>query len=167
MQSHADRVLVAGVGNIFLGDDGFGPEVLKVLADGRFPDGVVCSDFGIRGVHLAYELLEGYDTLVLVDAVSTGEPPGTVSLFEHDVSSQPPAPSSVPMDSHSMQPEAVLAAALALGARPRRVLVVGCEAEDVSEGIGLSPPVAAAVPVAVSAVEKLLQDVLAAQPGPV
>ena len=76
------RVLVAGVGNIFLGDDGFGVEVARRLIDDPVTAGVKVADFGIRGVHLAYELLDGYDTLVLVDAVSRGDPPGTVSVIE-------------------------------------------------------------------------------------
>ena len=82
------RVLVAGIGNIFLGDDGFGVEVADRLAGRTLPDGVQVADFGIRGVHLAYELLDGYDALVLVDAVPMGEPPGTVAIIEPEL--EPP-----------------------------------------------------------------------------
>ena len=78
-------MLVAGIGNIFLGDDGFGVEVAQRLADRPMPEGVQVADFGIRGVHLAYELLDGYDALVLVDAVPMGEPPGTVAVIEPEL----------------------------------------------------------------------------------
>ena len=78
-------VLVAGIGNIFLADDGFGVEVAQRLRRPALPDGVRVEDFGIRGVHLAYELLDGYDALVLVDAVPMGEPPGTVAVIEPEL----------------------------------------------------------------------------------
>ena len=77
-----DRVLVAGIGNIFLSDDAFGVEVAHRLSGRALPDGVRVEDYGIRGMHLAYDLLEGYDALVLVDAVPMGEPPGTLAVIE-------------------------------------------------------------------------------------
>ncbi|MBB2910945.1 hydrogenase maturation protease [Streptosporangium becharense] len=106
------RILVAGVGNVFLGDDGFGVAVAGRLADAKLPAGVAVRDFGIRGIHLAYELTGGgYDTVILVDAVSRGGPPGTLYVIE-------PSPGDRPgsfVDAHSMTPEAVLALADALG----------------------------------------------------
>lgn len=135
------RVLVAGVGNVFLGDDGFGVEVVRRLSGRRLPDGVVVADYGIRGMHLAYDLLAaGYHTTVLVDAVSRGGTPGTLYLIEPDAEV-----ADTTVNAHAMQPDAVLALLRQLGGAPGRVLVLGCESADLSEGIGLSPPVAAAV----------------------
>ncbi|GIG56281.1 peptidase M52 [Longispora fulva] len=156
------RVLVAGLGNIFLGDDGFGVEVARRLtAEGDLPAGAEVGDFGIRGVHLAYELLSGYDTAILVDATSRGEPPGTV--YALDLSAElagPPAGSApqVLLDAHGMQPDAVLALLHRMGADIGRVLLVGCEPEDLGDGIGLSPPVAAAVDEAVLLVRALAAE---------
>jgi hydrogenase maturation protease len=157
------RTLVAGVGNIFLGDDGFGVEVARRLGDRKLPEGVSVADFGIRGVHLAYELLNGYNVLVLIDAVSRGEPPGTVSIIEPY--SDPDSELSrgdgtlAAMDAHGMNPEAVLAMVEDMGGHLDRVLIVGCEPEQVEEGIGLSEPVEAAIDRAVEAVEQLVADV--------
>ncbi|MGH9058629.1 MAG: hydrogenase maturation protease, partial [Acidimicrobiales bacterium] len=156
------RVLVAGVGNIFLGDDGFGVEVARRLDPASAPAGVKVADFGIRGVHLAYELLEGYDILILIDAVSRGDPPGTVSVIEHAVGDEPGVGTLAAMDAHGMDPGAVLAMAGDLGAHVGRVLVVGCEAADVADGIGLSQSVADAVPHAITAVDELLASLTAA-----
>jgi hydrogenase maturation protease len=146
------RTLVAGIGNIFLSDDGFGVEVAARLAADPMPDGVRVEDYGIRGVHLAYELLEGYDTLVLVDALPRGEPPGTVTVLEPSMDDLPGAA----MDAHTMDPGTVLATLTQLGGHVDRVLVVGCEPAEVEEGIGLSPPVAAAVDVAAQTVRDLV-----------
>jgi hydrogenase maturation protease len=148
----ATRTLVAGIGNIFNGDDGFGSEVAQRLTRRPMPDGVHVEDYGIRGVHLAYELLEGYDLVVLVDAVARGEPPGTVFVLEPhvDLDDVPP------LDSHQMSPRAVLSMVAELGGEIGRLLLVGCEPADVSEGIGLSPPVAAAVEGAARMVEELI-----------
>ena len=158
------RVLVAGVGNIFLGDDGFGVEVAGRIDPASLPAGVKVADFGIRGVHLAYELLDGYDTLILVDAVSRGDPPGTVSVIEHAAGDQ--GGTLAAMDAHGMDPGAVLAMAGDLGATVDRVLVVGCEAGDVSDGIGLTVPVTEAVPSALDAIRELLASI-AGPPDPV
>ena len=158
------KVLVAGIGNIFLGDDGFGVEVANRLADRALPDGVRAADFGIRGVHLAYELLDGYDALVLVDAVPMGEPPGTVAIIEPELeprggdcgaADDRPAPI---LDAHSMNPAVVLGMLSSLGGRVDRVLVVGCQPSVIEEGIGLSKPVAAAVDPAVDAVLEALAE---------
>ena len=143
------RILVAGVGNIFLGDDGFGVEVAKRLATEALPDGVRVVDYGIRGVHLAYELLDGgYEMTILVDATPRGEKPGTVYLIEADLDTYSTAAVSSP-DAHAMTPGAVFALLKAMGGSPGRVLIVGCEPQQTAEGIGLSAPVARAVDEAV------------------
>ncbi|OEJ28529.1 protease [Streptomyces agglomeratus] len=156
------RILVAGVGNIFLSDDGFGVETVRRLAAQPLPEHVEAVDIGVRGVHLAYQLLDRYDTLVLVDATQRGGEPGTVYLIEPSGPGDSAEQSPV-LDGHRMSPDAVLALLGTLcagtGANPpRRTLVVGCEPASVDEGIGLSPPVAAAVPEAVRLIEELLRD---------
>lgn len=155
------RVLVAGVGNVFLSDDGFGVAVAEeLMARGGLPDGVEIVDSGIRGMHLAYRLLDGYHALVLVDATQRGGAPGTVYTMEHDLDT--PAESGAALDGHGMDPGAVLdlldglAGSMDLARPVGRVLVVGCEPAVLSEGIGLSPPVAAAVAPAAQAVTELV-----------
>ena len=150
------KILVAGIGNIFLSDDAFGVEVVKRINVASMPAGVKVEDFGIRGVHLAYELLDGYDALVLIDAMPMGERPGTVAIFEPDVESIDPTS----VDAHSMSPAVVLGLLAGLGGRVPRVLVVGCEPLTVEEGIGLSEPVAAAVAPAARHVHLALTDIL-------
>jgi hydrogenase maturation protease len=154
------RLLVAGVGNVFLGDDGFGVEVARRLAGEDLPEWVRVGDFGIRGVHLAYELLEGYETAILVDASPRGEAPGTVYVIEPDMGGQPQAaaPGGVLVDGHGMEPDAVFALLKALGGETPRMLVVGCEPAEVSERMGLSPPVAGAVDRAVAVVRELIGE---------
>ncbi|MEV7602131.1 hydrogenase maturation protease [Kitasatospora sp. NPDC089797] len=157
-------VLVAGVGNVFLGDDGFGVETVRRLAAHPLPAGVELVDVGVRGVDLAYRLLDGYRTAVLVDATCRGGPPGTVYLIEAAAD-----PVEVPvLDGHRMGPDAVLGllATLAVGTGgtvPGRVLVVGCEPASLEEGIGLSEPVAAAVEEAVRAVLRVVEEESAQQ----
>lgn len=151
----AGKVLVAGVGNVFLSDDGFGVEVVRRLAgDPRLPTDVEVADFGIRGVHLAFQLLDGYDTVILVDAASRQEAPGTVSVIEHELPADG-APTAV-VDAHGMEPDAVLGLLSSMGGQVGRILVVGCEPASVDEGMGLSPAVAGAVDTAVDAVLELL-----------
>jgi hydrogenase maturation protease len=158
-----NRVLVAGIGNVFLSDDGFGVEVVRRLAGRELPDDVQVADVGIAGMHLAYRLLDGYRALVLVDTVRRGGPPGTLYLLEHDL--EEPAGGAV-FDAHGMDPASVLAMLDALAAgvgvdRPvERVLVVGCEPASVDEGIGLSEPVAAVVDRAAETVVDLVGDLL-------
>ncbi|ORB86407.1 peptidase M52 [Mycobacterium kansasii] len=147
------RILVAGIGNIFLGDDGFGSEVVRradIPAEGAE---VRVIDYGIRGMHLAYDLLEGWDTLILVDAVPNRGNPGALHVFQadHDWRSDPAA-----LDAHHMDPAAVFANLRALGGTPPYTVVVGCEAGSVEEGMGLSEPVAKAVPRAARAVEEIV-----------
>ncbi|GAA2251807.1 hydrogenase maturation protease [Kitasatospora sp. NPDC001175] len=155
-------MLVAGVGNIFLGDDGFGVETVRRLAAQPLPEGVEAVDFGVRGVHLAYQLLDGYRTLVLVDATERGDRPGTLYLIEA-TGAHPVEPGYSLLDGHRMGPDAVLALMTTLSAGtgtspPERVLVVGCEPESVDERLGLSPVVAAAVDRAVELVLQVVRD---------
>ena len=146
------RVLVAGVGNLFLGDDGFGPEVARRLAGRSLPAGVRVVDYGIRGMHLAYDLLDGYDELVILDAAPRGGRPGDVVVLEVGEGDF----GTGEFDGHGMEPTAVLSSLGSLGGRLPRTYVVGCEPADIDEGIGLSPSVAAAVDPAVDAVLRLL-----------
>lgn len=150
-------VLVAGIGNIFLGDDAFGVEVVRRLADRKLPDGVQVVDFGIRGFDLAHALMDSDSTAVLVDATPRGGEPGTLYLLEAAVEAGEPS-----LETHAMDPATVLRLVEALGGRPPRVLVVGCEPATVDldeEGqIGLSPAVEAAVDEAVRMVESLVID---------
>jgi hydrogenase maturation protease len=148
------RTLVAGIGNVFLSDDGFGVEVAQRLCREALPDGVRILDAGIRARHLAFEILDGgYDVAVLVDAVRRGGTPGTVYLIEPD-SSGDAAPLN--LDGHAMDPGVVLSLVSTLDARPTRMLVVGCEPASIEEGMGLTPPVAAAVDEAVALVRRLV-----------
>lgn len=146
-------ILVAGVGNVFLSDDGFGVAVAGRLHGEPLPDGVKVADFGIRAVHLAYELMDGYDGLILVDAVSQGSQPGTVYVIEPDLDA---LDESLAMDAHSMSPDTVFALLKGLGVKVKQVYVVGCEPEDLGEGMELSPAVAAAVEEAAAAVRDLV-----------
>jgi hydrogenase maturation protease len=161
MTGTARRVLVAGVGNIFLGDDGFGVEVANRLAGVPMPEDVRVADFGIRGVHLAYELLEGYDALVLIDALAMAEAPGTVAVIEPEMAVlTPPGADVAPaMDAHSMNPGVVLGMLAGLGGTVDVIRVVGCEPATLEDGIGLSAPVAAAVDDAVTVVKQLVDEI--------
>jgi hydrogenase maturation protease len=152
------NVLVAGIGNIFLGDDGFGVEVARRLQARPPSEGVRVADFGIRGVHLAYELLAGYDALVLVDAMPLGEEPGTVAIIEPDLGALAAGrdPALPVIDAHSMDPAVVLGLLADLGGSIDRVVIVACQPAVLAEGIGLSAPVAAAVDPAVVAVGDVL-----------
>ena len=151
-------VLVAGIGNIFLGDDAFGVEVVRRLADRKLPDGVQVVDFGIRGFDLAHALMDSDSTAVLVDATPRGGEPGTLYLLEAVGEAGEPSL----LETHAMDPATVLRLVEALGGRPPRVLVVGCEPATVDldeQGqIGLSPAVEAAVDEAVRMVESLVID---------
>jgi hydrogenase maturation protease len=158
------RMLVAGLGNVFLGDDGFGVEVVRRLSAETQPDGVRVADFGIRGLHLAYELLDGYDTAVLVDATPRGGTPGELHLIEVGTDDLPQAATSdelvaqgAVLDAHAMTPDAVLALLVTLGGTPGRVLVLGCEPAAVREEMGLSVPVAAAVEPALAELRSLIE----------
>lgn len=156
------KVLVAGLGNIFLGDDGFGVEVVARLRNIPLPDGVVVRDVGIRSLHLAYELADStWDGLILVDATGRGGPPGTLYVVELDGSGATPGLT----DPHGVTPADIFGLLARLGAAPPgRVLLVGCEPGDLTAGSGLSPEVAAAVPRAVEVVCRLVRE-LGAEAG--
>ncbi|MFZ3237309.1 MAG: hydrogenase maturation protease [Stellaceae bacterium] len=155
-------ILIAGVGNIFQGDDGFGVEVAQRLVDRRLGPGVEVTDFGIRGIDLTYALMDAYDAVVLVDAAARGERPGTLSLIEPDApESSSLAPGDVLISAHDLDPAKVLRIAAALGGNCRRVLLLACEPLDCggADGhIGLSAPVAAAIAPALAMIETLIKD---------
>ena len=143
------RILVACVGNIFLGDDGFGTEVAAALRGRHLPPGVQVEDFGIRSVHLVYELLGGYDALVLVDTVAHQPgPPGTLYVIEPALPERAddadPLPETV-LDAHDLSPGVVMSLVPTLGGSVRRIVVVGCQPRSLEEGIGLSDEVRTAV----------------------
>jgi hydrogenase maturation protease len=160
------RILVAGIGNIFKGDDAFGVEVAQRLARRPLPAQVKVVDFGIRGIDLTYALLDGYDAAILVDAAQRGEVPGTVSIVRPDPppAQGVPAPEAAFIEPHNLDPARVLALVAALGGGCRRVLLVACEPLDLGDeetgAMGLSAPVAAAVDEAVAAIERLVGDLL-------
>jgi hydrogenase maturation protease len=156
------RVLVAGVGNVFLGDDAFGVEVARRLADEPMPDDVHVVDYGIRGVHLAYELLEGYESLVLIDAMAQGGSPGDLYVFEP---ARNQGPGNGLHDAHDLSPATVLALvddlANSFGGGVERVVVVGCEPSQVDESMGLSVQVEAALPAAMRLVREVAEELAA------
>lgn len=143
--------LIAGVGNIFFGDDGFGVEVARRLA-GAPPPGARVVDFGIRAIHLAYELLAPLELCVIVDCVTRGRRPGTLYVVEPD----PDETNGAVPDAHGMNLHATFAAVRELGGRLPRLLLVGCEPESLEPGIGLSPAVTAALPGAVELVRRII-----------
>jgi hydrogenase maturation protease len=161
------KMLVAGVGNIFFSDDAFGCEVVRRLAKEDLPEGVVVADFGIKGVHLAYELLEGYDTVILVDAAPCGGKPGDLYLIEPKLEEIAESPlvqaasegESALVDAHGLEPDAIFGMLKALGGNVGRALVVGCEPENIEDGLGLSATVEAAVEPAVRRLVDIIRRV--------
>jgi len=180
-ESTPKRILVACIGNIFLGDDGFGVEVARRLETRHYPEGVEVVDFGIRGMDLAYRLLDDYDTLVLVDAIPRGGQPGTLYLIEPDLTDMTPEKGGeagrIALDNHSMDPVKVLAYARMLGTlserqatQPIHILLVGCEPASLGGDdpytemqMGLSAPVQAAIDEAVKMIDSLVADLLPAK----
>jgi len=162
-KTQTPSVLIAGIGNIFLGDDAFGVEVVRRLASRKMPDRVKAIDFGIRGFDLAYALLDGADVTILVDACPRGGAPGSVYVIEPDLSSfdsSEAQESSV--DAHSMNPMNVIRMAKSMGGGLKRILLVGCEPATLGpeEGqMGLSEPVAAAVNEAEAVIESLIEKI--------
>ena len=162
------HILIAGIGNIFLGDDGFGVEVARRLAERTLPEGVRVADFGIRGMDLAYTLLDDYAVLIFVDAAPRGEAPGTLSLIEHTWDRNVTAA----IDTHSMDPVKVLLLARELGAKPTPTYIVACEPAFLGGGggfedvvVALSEPVRAAVDEAVPMVESLVDQIVRGHSG--
>lgn len=168
------RVLVAGIGNVFLGDDGFGVEVAQsLLRRQTLSSGDVrVVDFGIRGYDVAYEMLEGYEATVLIDATPRGDVPGTVYVIEPDLDIDVPDPSGMPdhgqgaFQGHAMTPAAVFALVRTMGGTLRRVLVVGCEPQSFGDAtigqMGLTDAVQHAVEPAADTVERVVRELLAA-----
>jgi hydrogenase maturation protease len=153
MPAHTASVLIAGMGNVFYGDDAFGVEVVRRIAQRALPDGVRAVDFGIRGFDLAYAM-GGVSDVILVDAARRGGAPGTLYLLELD----PAGPGPAEIDTHAMGPANVLRLAAALGGRPGRVHLVGCEPSDVDfDAGGLSPAVDAAIAGAIELVMTLVE----------
>jgi hydrogenase maturation protease len=150
------KVLVAGIGNLFHRDDAFGTEVVRRLAGHEVPAGVRVVDYGIRGMHLAYDLLDAWDALVLVDALPDRGAPGTLEVLEVG----PDDLGEARLDAHGMDLGSVLSSLRVLGGRLPRTLVVGCQVRDVSEGMGLSAPVAGAVDAAVTTVRTLVDSLV-------
>jgi hydrogenase maturation protease len=160
-------ILIVGIGNIFLGDDGFGVEVASRLANRLFPSGVRVADFGIRGFDLAYALMEGYETTILVDAYPGEGRPGTLFVVEPDLRdlNSAGAPQGF-IEPHAMNPINVLRMATIMGGELKRVLVVGCVPATLGpdEGqMGLSEPVTAAVDEAVKLIDSLVTRILAGE----
>jgi hydrogenase maturation protease len=159
------RILVAGIGNIFLGDDAFGSEVARKLQQRQLPADVSVVDFGIRGFDLAYALLDGHEVTILVDATPRGEAPGTLYTIEPDVSELDELNTeSLVVETHGMNPMKVLAMVKSMGGVFRRILLIGCEPAPLEseEGqMGMSEPVQRAVEEAVRIVESLLEKILA------
>ena len=164
------RILVAGIGNIFLGDDAFGCEVVKPLALRSWPDGVRVVDFGIRGFDLAYALLDNYDLTIFVDATPRGGVPGTVYVIEPDLTelgSYGDGGQETILETHGMDPTKVLRVVKAMGGNFRKILLVGCEPQTFGpeEGkMGLSKPVSAAVNEAIKIVESVIATELRSMP---
>jgi len=160
------RILVAGIGNIFLGDDAFGVHVAQRLLRKDWPHNVRIRDFGIRGLDLVYALLDGCDAAILIDAVPRAQPPGTLFVIEPDLTAPPAA---IAMEAHSMDPVKVLNSARSLGAQIGRGLVVGCEPTPIDTErdmqMDLSPPVAAAIEPAVQMVTRLITQISLEQPA--
>lgn len=156
-------ILIAGIGNIFLGDDAFGCEVIKELSRRNWPDNVRLVDFGIRSFDLAYAMLDEHDLTIFVDAAPRGNVPGTLYTIEPDLSELESFEGDVVLEAHGMNPMKVLQMVKSMGGQFKKILLVGCEPETFGpeEGLlGLSAAVQAAVPDAARIVECLINDQL-------
>ena|SRR5690348_13152798 len=155
-------VLVAGLGNIFHGDDGFGVIVVRRLASAGVPENVRIMDIGIRGIDLGFALLDEYELVILIDATARGGAPGTLYTIEIRAGDIPDCVQESMVNSHGLNPERVLALAKSMGARLRKVLLMGCEPgvldRDQSGYIGLSEIVEASVDPAVQVIQRLIED---------
>jgi len=161
------RILVAGIGNIFNGDDAFGVEVARRLSACELPQDVRVVDFGVRGIDLTYALLDGCEAAVLVDAAQRGEEPGALSLIEPTEGTGEPSPEDLMLSPHELEPAKVLRLVAGLGGACRRILVVACEPLTFGgvEGVmGLSEPVAAAIDPAIRMIQDLLGELGAETP---
>jgi hydrogenase maturation protease len=164
MNATADRrVLIGGIGNVFLGDDGFGVEVVGRLDASTLPASARVADYGVAGVHLAYDVLDGhYETLILVDAAPVGGPPGTLAVLRCGLGEQTAAlPAPVTVDAHAMTPQTVLDVLRTLGCQSLEVLLVGCQPAVLDACMGLSESVRAAVPEAAELARSLAWEAVA------
>ena len=163
-QTTSKKILIAGIGNVFLGDDGFGVEVAERLACRPFPAGVRVADFGIRGFDLAYALMEGYEFTILIDAYAGEAAPGSLSVLEvHADSLDSPESAAGLVEPHAMNPVNVLRLAARMGAKLQKIFLIGCVPLTLGpeEGqMGLSEPVSAAIDDAVELVESLVFQIL-------
>ena len=154
------RILVAGIGNAWLKDDGFGGEVVKRLESRELPEGAAVFDFGTGGLDLAYEVMRGYDALLLIDVSRQGGEPGTLYVMEavkEDVEAG--IEDGQMINPHAMDPQTVLRFVKTLGAWPGKVVIVACEPAEVEEmGMGLSPAVQSAVDAAVGVVIETIEE---------
>jgi hydrogenase maturation protease len=150
------RILVAGIGNIFFGDDAFGVEVVRGLLESEWPEDVRVEDFGIRSYDLAFAIMDGYDAVILIDATPRGHAPGTVSLIQPDLAGLGDGEEEI-VNAHSMNPVRVLKMAQAQGGQAGDLYLVGCEPSVLeTEEFGLSPQVQAAVPRAVELIQSFV-----------
>ena len=164
--SRPSKILVAGVGNIFMGDDAFGSEVARRLMSQGLPTEVQVTDFGIRSYDLAYALTDGYDVTILVDVTTRKQSPGTVYLIEPDLSQLDQLDGMI-ADAHSLNPVNVLQMLRSLGSAPGKLYLIGCEPAilDIEDGrIGLSEVVEAAIPQAIQLIKSLVDDLLSETP---
>jgi hydrogenase maturation protease len=160
--SSQKKILVAGIGNIFLGDDAFGSEVARRLMHETLPAEARVSDFGIRSYDLAYAMMDGYDATILIDITPQGQPPGTVYLIEPDLNQLDQLDEKM-ADAHSMNPLKMLQMLRTFGTSPGKLYLIGCEPAILEcEGgqIGLSESVEAAVPQAIQMIKSLVKDLL-------
>ncbi len=159
------RILIAGIGNIFLGDDAFGSEVARRLSGRALPDEVRVVDFGIRGFDLTYALLDGYEVTIFVDATPRGGEPGTLYTIEPDLNEvDNPDAEGMMVETHGMNPMKVLGMVKSMGGEFKRIYLVGCEPAPLQSEdghMGLSEPVEAAVDEAVKVIESLVREILA------
>ena len=153
------RILIAGIGNVFMGDDGFGVAVVRALAERPRSASVTLMDAGIRGIDLTYALMERYDAAILVDATPRGRAPGTLYVLVPECVSAGPASL---LDAHALDPARVLALAKSLGGELGEIRIVGCEPERLGTpdepSFELTPAVSNAVPTAVELVERLVEE---------
>ncbi len=164
--SKPSKILVAGIGNIFLGDDAFGSEVTRRLTGEALPTEVCVTDFGIRSYDLVYALMDGYDTTILVDIIAQGQPAGTVYLIEPDLNQLDQADEKL-ADPHSMSPVRVLQMLKTCGTSVGKLYLIGCEPAilEAEDGhIGLSEIVEGAVPRAIELIKSLVGELLKEDP---
>jgi hydrogenase maturation protease len=167
----SNSILIAGVGNIFLGDDAFGVEVVRALAQRPLPPDASAVDYGIRGFDLAFALLDPWQAVIIVDTLTRGNAPGTLYTLEPDLTAMRRAPAiEAAMNPHGMDPMRVLHLALSMGAITAQVYVVGCEPEDFGDELegrmGLTETLQASIPGAVTMVEGLVQKLRTASAVP-